>query len=130
MPEKYGQLLIDPRQGDKAVLPALHSRLFWAFPPRRPHMRAFHFAWFSFFVAFLSWFSFAPLMGAVQTTLGLSDAEVWDSHIACVSLSLFLPLPLPLTPLLLAPPPPLAPLLLAPPPPFLHLLPHAPTPPV
>ena len=33
---------------------------------KRPHMRAFHFAWFSFFLAFTMWFSFAPLMAVVR----------------------------------------------------------------
>lgn len=31
------------------------------FSIRRPHMRAFHFAWFSFFLAFFGWFALSPL---------------------------------------------------------------------
>ena len=33
---------------------------------KRPHMRAFHFAWFSFFLAFFGWFALAPLQGKIK----------------------------------------------------------------
>ena len=32
----------------------------------RPHMRAFHFAWFSFFLAFFGWFALAPLQANIK----------------------------------------------------------------
>ena len=32
----------------------------------RPHSRAFHFAWFNFFVCFIMWFAIAPLMPTVK----------------------------------------------------------------
>lgn len=85
--DKYGALLIDPLQNDRAMLPDMASCLFWT--PRRPHMRAFHFAWFSFFIAFLSWFSFAPLMSVVKHSLDLTDDQIWDSNIASVFMTVF-----------------------------------------
>ena len=32
----------------------------------RPHMRAFHFAWFSFFLAFFGWFALSPLQADIR----------------------------------------------------------------
>ena len=46
---------VNPAEGFKAT----EIRLFSV---ARPHMRAFHFAWLSFFCAFVCWFAFAPLM--------------------------------------------------------------------
>jgi len=51
----------------------------------RPHMRSFHFAWLTFFFAFLAWFAITPLLGEVQKTLGLTKEQIWTSNIASVS---------------------------------------------
>ncbi|KAL7535648.1 hypothetical protein ACHAXR_010773 [Thalassiosira sp. AJA248-18] len=51
----------------------------------RPHMRAFHFAWFSFFFAFLAWFAIAPLLAEVQKSLDLTKEQIWTSSIASVA---------------------------------------------
>lgn len=32
----------------------------------RPHMRSFHFAWFSFFLAFFGWFALSPLQADIR----------------------------------------------------------------
>ena len=44
----------------------------------RPHMRAFHCAWCSFFLAFMLWFCPAPLLAEIQTTLGSLQTRYVD----------------------------------------------------
>jgi NNP family nitrate/nitrite transporter-like MFS transporter len=51
----------------------------------RPHMRAFHFSWMCFFIAFFIWFSIAPLLGEIRITLNLTKQEIWSSSIASVA---------------------------------------------
>eukprot|EP00978_Attheya_sp_CCMP212_P038818 scaffold196252_cov54-Attheya_sp.AAC.1 len=65
---------VDQTQGDRAVEIALFSTA-------RPHMRAFHLAWISFFIAFFSWFAITPLLSEVQISLDLSTREIWVSSI-------------------------------------------------
>ncbi|CAN0521743.1 unnamed protein product, partial [Scytosiphon promiscuus] len=69
---------VDPKQQDTATTFKLSSF-------RRPHMRAFHFAWFGFFMAFVSWFAFAPLMKEIKKDLGMTQNEVYNANIASVS---------------------------------------------
>lgn len=68
------ELAVDHEAGDRAMELRLCS---W----KRPHMRGFHCAWISFFFSFLIWFAVAPLLGEIQTTLGLSNQQLWDSSI-------------------------------------------------
>lgn len=77
---KYDQycLLVDHDQDDKAVEIALCSN-------RRPHMRGFHCAWTSFFVAFFSWFAIAPLLSEVKTSLCLTNEQIWTSNVLSVT---------------------------------------------
>lgn len=56
----------------------------------RPHMRAFHYSWWSFFIAFFIWFSIAPLLPEVRDTLGLTDEEVWTTNIVAVTGDIFM----------------------------------------
>ncbi|MYJ77700.1 MAG: MFS transporter, partial [Caldilineaceae bacterium SB0670_bin_27] len=54
-------------------------------------MRAFHVSWFAFFLCFFGWFGIVPLMkgdGGVIASLGLSPAQVGNSVIAAVSLTI------------------------------------------
>ena len=66
---RVGYVAVDPAQHNKAtelqLWPLFGSKLTFA----RPHMRAFHFQWLSFFVAFMAWF-----------------ASVWNHAIASVNL--------------------------------------------
>jgi NNP family nitrate/nitrite transporter-like MFS transporter len=52
---------------------------------QRPHMRAFHFAWLSFFIAFFGWFSIPPLMPTIKKQLNLTADQVANSNIMSVS---------------------------------------------
>jgi hypothetical protein len=64
---KYSRydLAVDQQHGDRALEIKLFS---W----RRPHMRALHCAWISFFLAFVIWVAPSPLLREIQTTLNLS----------------------------------------------------------
>jgi len=52
---------------------------------KRPHMRAFHFAWWSYHVAFLMWFSISPLLKEVEKSLEITKEQIWTSSITAVS---------------------------------------------
>ena len=68
------QLRVDPDFGDRATEIRLLS-------VQRPHMRALHVAWISFFLAFTIWFAPAPLLKEIKETLDLSSREIWASSI-------------------------------------------------
>uniref|UniRef100_A0A7S2UFY0 Major facilitator superfamily (MFS) profile domain-containing protein n=1 Tax=Attheya septentrionalis TaxID=420275 RepID=A0A7S2UFY0_9STRA len=67
-------LLVDPETNDRAVQMKIFS---W----KRPHMRALHCAWISFFLAFTVWFCVSPLLSEIRHDLDLSTKEVWTSSI-------------------------------------------------
>jgi NNP family nitrate/nitrite transporter-like MFS transporter len=71
-------VLVDPEKEDRAVEIALYSAA-------RPHMRGFHFAWISFFVAFFAWFSITPLLSEVAASLNLTRKEIWTSSTLAVA---------------------------------------------
>ncbi|SKA57201.1 NarK family nitrate/nitrite MFS transporter [Enterovibrio nigricans] len=39
-------------------------------------MKILHLSWFAFFITFVVWFNFAPLLQSVKTSLGLTSAEI------------------------------------------------------
>jgi len=84
-PKKYKtyQLKVDPDQEDRATEIKLCNF-------SRPHMRAFHCSWWSFFVAFFSWFAIAPLLSEVKNDLGITKQDIWTSNIASVLGTIFL----------------------------------------
>jgi len=47
-------------------------------------MRTFHLTWFAFFLAFFGWFGIAPLMTEVRDDLGLTKAQIGNTVIASV----------------------------------------------
>nr|QPB67290.1 nitrate transporter 2 [Bangia sp. ESS1] len=58
--------------------------IIWQF--NRPHMRAFHFAWSSFFLAFFGWFALAPLLPTIKEENDwLNDDSALDSNIIGVA---------------------------------------------
>ena len=52
-------------------------------------MRAFHLSWFAFFVSFMAWFGIAPLMAIVRDDLKLTKAQIGNSIIASVAITIF-----------------------------------------
>jgi MFS transporter, NNP family, nitrate/nitrite transporter len=68
---------VDARQDDRSTEIQMLSL-------QRPHMRAFHVCWISFFIAFFVWFAITPLLPEIHKTLGLSKKEIWTSSIAGV----------------------------------------------
>eukprot|EP01043_Picozoa_sp_COSAG02_P036514 COSAG02_NODE_2679_length_8261_cov_3.398922_2_plen_598_part_00 len=55
----------------------------------RPYMRGFHGAWMSFFVAFLGWFAFAPLMTTVRDHIDITKSEIGTAGIVSVGTTIF-----------------------------------------
>ena len=50
-------------------------------------MRTFHTTWFAFFLAFFGWFGIAPLMAIVREDLMLTKAQVGNTIIASVAIT-------------------------------------------
>jgi NNP family nitrate/nitrite transporter-like MFS transporter len=69
---------VDPDQNDKSKEIKLCNF-------SRPHMRAFHCSWWTFFVAFFIWFAIAPLLSEVKETLKISKQDIWTSNICSVA---------------------------------------------
>lgn len=52
-----------------------------------PHMRAFHMTWLAFFLCFFGWFGIAPLMAIVRQDLLLTKAQIGNTIIASVAIT-------------------------------------------
>ncbi len=52
-------------------------------------MRAFHLSWIAFFLSFVAWFGIAPLMAVVRDDLKLTKAQIGDTVIASVAITIF-----------------------------------------
>lgn len=51
----------------------------------RPHMRAMHLSWLSFFIAFTGWFAIPPLMPTIKADLQLTPSQISDANLTSVS---------------------------------------------
>jgi NNP family nitrate/nitrite transporter-like MFS transporter len=71
-------LPVDSNQNNKATRIKLCSFA-------RPHMRAFHCSWWSFFIAFFIWFAIAPLLPEVKDSLDITKQDIWTSNICSVA---------------------------------------------
>lgn len=56
---------------------------------KAPHMRVFHITWMAFFLCFFGWFGIAPLMAVVRDELLLTKAQIGNTIIASVSITVF-----------------------------------------
>jgi NNP family nitrate/nitrite transporter-like MFS transporter len=52
-------------------------------------MRAFHLSWIAFFLSFVAWFGIAPLMAVVRDDLKLTKAQIGNTVIASVAITVF-----------------------------------------
>lgn len=52
-------------------------------------MRAFHLSWIAFFLSFVAWFGIAPLMAIVRDDLKLTKAQVGNTVLASVAITIF-----------------------------------------
>ena len=52
-----------------------------------PQMRTFHMTWFAFFLCFFGWFGIAPLMALVREDLMLTKAQIGNTIIASVAIT-------------------------------------------
>jgi MFS transporter, NNP family, nitrate/nitrite transporter len=78
----FGKTAIHPETG-KAI------NFVWL-NVRDKYCRTFHFAWFSFFVAFFSWFAFPPLLASsIKQDLQLSTSEIQNSNVIGLTSTLF-----------------------------------------
>lgn len=53
-----------------------------------PPMRAFHVTWAAFFLCFFAWFGIAPLMPIIREEFGLTKAQVGQTLIASVAITI------------------------------------------
>ncbi|KAH9947041.1 major facilitator superfamily domain-containing protein [Amylocystis lapponica] len=79
--QQLTQAHVNPFNGKCTTLPILNLRSQYA--------RNFHLSWLGFWVAFLSWFAFSPLIPeAVKTDLQLTQAQIGNSNVVSLCATL------------------------------------------
>ena len=74
----------DPHQGYRATQLCLVSF-------ERPHMRTFHASWICFMMAWLVWFSMAPLLPHIEESIpGITIQDIWMSNMWSMVGTIFL----------------------------------------
>ena len=53
-----------------------------------PAMRTFHITWLAFFLCFFGWFGVAPLMAVIRDEFGLTKAQIGNTVIASVAITI------------------------------------------
>ncbi|KIM76890.1 hypothetical protein PILCRDRAFT_825891 [Piloderma croceum F 1598] len=77
----FGRPIINPVNLKSYTLPI--------FSLSNPYSRSFHLSWLGFFVAFLAWFAFPPLIpNAIKSDLALTPDQVANSNIIALSATL------------------------------------------
>lgn len=73
----------------KAADPSLKANKISLFSLSTVQMRTFHLTWMAFFLCFFGWFGIAPLMPLVREDLGLTKAQIGNTIIASVAITVF-----------------------------------------
>ncbi len=73
--------------GDEVIIKNKATRID-LFSFGTPQMRAFHVTWFAFFLCFFAWFGIAPLMAIVRDELHLTKAQIGNTIIASVAVTI------------------------------------------
>lgn len=86
-----GSLLSDKPFSSHALEPDLHGKAtrIRLLDFRSAPMRAFHLSWVAFFLSFVAWLGIAPLMAVVRDDLKLTKAQVGNTVIASVAITIF-----------------------------------------